>query len=239
MPKRKTSLSKINTARLILLTTLCFFPGQPAQAQPIYRWQDESGKVYYSDNPRSMEDKPAQLPPLTKDSIDQKIDRIRAETPANCEKHGGIDCAKGPDEDGSVVCLDGFEDAVLPFRFRCLESRLEADFLLLFPEGEPRRVERQKNVSSLLEHEWPIGLSIRVRNLSAVEAFGVQAEFIIPGIPRKYLHAEGPAKIAPYGLAEYSIPLTGVDLPPTAEQWNGLKYRLGCTNCGAVLDRKN
>ncbi len=226
-------------ALLFLLSLLCLSASLTAKAEPIYRWQDEAGRVYYSDRPRSTGDKPAQLPSLTRDDLDAKIDKIKAETPANCDKHGGVDCQKGPDEDGSVFCRDGFRNAVLPFRFRCLESRLEAEFFLIFGEGRVCRVERQKQVSSLLKNEWPTDLSVAVRNLSEVEAFGVKAKFIVPGIPRKHLAAAGPDRIPPYGFAEYSVSLAGVELPPTTHQWNGLKYKLECTNCGAILDRKN
>jgi hypothetical protein len=212
---------------------------QAAQAQEIYRWQDESGRIYYSDSPRDQNDKPVALPDLTKEDLDGKIDKIKSETPPNCEKHGGVDCNKGPDIDGSVICLDGFTDAILPFRFRCMEVRLEAEYALAFGEEQVEPVSNKKKIGSMLNGRAPSALWVTLRNMSAVEAFGVSVTFVFPGTKQKPLPAIGPERIPAYGLAEYSASLKGLEQPLTEKQWQEASYKAYCTNCSLVATKPN
>lgn len=47
--------------------------------------------------------------------------------PVSCLSHGGISCNKGADADGSVICLDGYRDAVTPYRFYCSSAKLKIE----------------------------------------------------------------------------------------------------------------
>ena len=93
-----------------------------ASAQNIYRSVDANGKVVYSTKPSSNEAAPASLPTVTRENLKAKIEQIKSNTPITCEDHGGINCAAKADGDGSVICLDGFRDAVPRFNFYCLLS---------------------------------------------------------------------------------------------------------------------
>lgn len=147
------------------------------------------------------------LPPIARENIDQKISRIKAETPDNCFKHAGVNCAAGADSDGSVVCNDGYRDAILPFNFSCLEASLQ-----------------------VLGLEIPTARTIRitVQNKSDAEARQVEIFSTLSWQGEK-IRAMGPEKIAPNALEEYEF---RGEHWTEAEVGNIRKYlKLLCENC--------
>ena len=206
--------------------------------QAIYRLQDESGKEYYSDRPGKSDDKPLALPGLSKENIDQKIQRIKADTPANCEEHGGPDCSKGADSDGSIICLDGFRGAVLTFNQYCSEVRLEAKFLVV-TGGKAEHVSAQKKLLDILKGRLPEAFRFVVRNLSAVEARGVHVT--VNGFQERErpLEAAGLETIPAYGLAEYSLALTGIADEMLPQEWNAIRYKVACSNCSTIRTKQD
>lgn len=111
--------------RLLLASILSIiFAISLADAQSVYKWTDADGNVHFSTSAPNPNAAPAALPELRRESVDARIEQLKATTPATCSQHGGVDCSRGADFDGSVVCFDGFSDAILPFRVHCSEARL-------------------------------------------------------------------------------------------------------------------
>ena len=121
-----------------------------------------------------------------------------------CVRRGGIDCGAGPDQDGSVICFDGYREAANRFAFSCREARLRiADV-------------RKKEV----ENEY----AVFVRNSSGIEALSP----IVTYSPsrREKRQADGPQKIAGYGVEEFRLKVDSSE--PKPDETN---LSLGCTNC--------
>ncbi len=177
----------------------------------IYKWTDQNGKVHFSTTPSSKKAKTAPLPEIKKENYEKKIGKIKSNTPKNCSTHNGIDCEAGPDSDGSVICNDGYRNAVLPFRFKCLEAKLK--------------------VASLEVEQKQINLTLR--NNSPVAAKAVRISISNNKFRRKQrkglFQAEGPREVEPWSVAEYTMPL-----PPLPDFGNGISYRIRCENCNGV-----
>lgn len=196
----------------------------------VYQWTDESGRVHFTTAPSNTGTRPKSLPRVGRENIDQRIKTIREQTPANCEKHGGIDCAQGADADGSVVCLDGYREAILPFQFACMEARLQVEFSVVTTEGEsPHKRDLSRTVTDVHPARQ---LLLSVRNLSGVEAYGIIAEFLVGR--RRTLRAEGPDRIPAFGNAGYSFDLTSLPDPLSRTQLEQASSQVRCTNCGAI-----
>ena len=90
-----------------------------AAETPIYR-VERNGIVEYSSKPKDPSAKPADLP---------KLGRWKPESPhviqLTCSNHGGINCARGADTDGSVICFDSYRDSIQRFAFECSTAKLE------------------------------------------------------------------------------------------------------------------
>ena len=208
-----------------------------AHAEPIFKWTDETGRVHYGTKSpdgklptRDAEQK--DLPPITRENIDDRIRTIKAQTPKSCNSHGGVDCARGADSDGSVVCLDGYREALLPFQFECSEVRVQTELLVLLP-GEAGFLKHSRQLKKKLNGRKPEGFQLSVRNASGVRAFGIQTTLTVPG--RGSIVGTGPDAIEPYGSADYLLNFGSVDLKPTVEQLEGTTYKVLCTNCASVM----
>ncbi len=195
----------------------------------IYSWTDGSGKRHFSTSPSNTKAKATSLPRLEKEDLDGRIDKIKSETPINCGQHGGVDCDAGADSDGSVICLDGFRSAVLPFRFSCLEARVKSEMLLFYDEAEVG-VRHSVSTARANSRRKLREIRINVRNDSAVAAFGLEVSLEVPGRQKMIRKLDGPAKVEPYGLADYTMSF-GTELPVTVYQVSGLKHRVRCENC--------
>ena len=212
----------MSSLRFLLFSLLLSFFSWPAFAQDIYKWIDSEGKVYFSNQPRSASDRPAKLPEIQREDIDRRIQKLEEETPKNCFSHGGVDCSAGADADGSVICLDGYREAVLPFRFSCLEAKLVFQEQTWGDELE----EEEISVEKLQKNQ----LRVSFRNSSDVEAFDVQVRLFAGR--RQLLALEGPQKVGPYGIAEYTSAPLDVD-----RREKGLWLKLSCANCRTQTKR--
>jgi len=207
-----------------------------ADSGKIYRWTDSTGQVHFSNTPKSSESKPADLPAIRRENIDQRIRTLKDSTPDNCIRHGGIDCPHGADSDGSVVCLDGYRDAIMPFQFECMEARLQSQFSVDTGGEDQQSVVHSRSLSRALAGKTARGLRLSLRNLSGVAAFGLQIEFQIG--KRNTFKAEGPDKIEPYGSADYVLTFAQAGLAPNLAQIEQSEYKVSCTNCGAVMQSR-
>ena len=114
-----------------LIFIMSLFCTLHAAAQGIYKWEDENGKVHFSNSPPSKEATPTELPKIMKGEVKIPKTALRS-----CDGHGGINCESGPDSDGSVICYDGFKEAASRYRFSCLGAKLEvADISKLKEDG--------------------------------------------------------------------------------------------------------
>lgn len=203
-----------------------------AHAQQIYQWKDASGKVHFSTSPDHSNADASKLPELRRENIDDRIQAIKAQTPQTCIRHGGVDCAKGADTDGSVFCLDGFDKAILPFRFECLEARLQAEFLLELDGKDEQLVPHSRNLSRKYQGEKGKGLQINLRNISGVAAKEMRAE--ISCARRQHFQALGPDEVPAYGNASYSFLFKDNNLAPSLAEIEKCEYKVNCVNCVPV-----
>jgi hypothetical protein len=202
--------SFILNLKICLLFVCIFFPDILA-ADEIHTWTDSAGRVHYSNN-NQQGSKPATLPKIKRENIDKRIESIKLSTPKSCLKHGGVDCSKGPDQDGSVVCLDGYLESALPFQFECLAVKLS--YRMKFDPTNSNQ------------------LSISVRNLSSVEGFNL-AGTVKHLKSKKDFKLEGPDKIDPFGIAEYTVIFAD-----EISSEKDINVNLTCTNCQAVTVEK-
>ncbi len=182
---------------------------------------------------------------LTKDSLAQevyhynmekKIKALQEITPKNCFSHGEIDCSKGADVDGSVICKDGFKEAIMPYSSQCLDVRLEVQYLVNTNSAQSPYVKHSKKLIQELKGYKPLALHLNIRNLSDVKAKNVKVEFTLE---RRYpYNAQGPEIIEPYGLAEYNLELSTLPQEPTLEQLLKTVYKVDCENCSGILTSK-
>jgi|AACY02.16.fsa_nt_gi hypothetical protein len=202
------------------------------QAENIYKWTDEEGRVRFSTTKPSASATPADLPTISRQDLDKRIENLRSKADSSCVRHGGIDCTAGPDTDGSVICANGFKGAILPYRFRCLEVRLEVTQLTILDEEQ--QIRSEFSIDQKAEEPSQItaatgNLHLALRNVSDVTATAVQVRFGEQGQGGKF---EGPQEIEPYAIADYILPLS--------PQLKGktLSYLIRCRNCRETLRRR-
>lgn len=166
-------------------------------------------------------------------NLEKKVKALKEITPANCFSHGEIDCSKGEDVDGSVICKDGFRGAVMSYNSQCLEVRLEVQYLVTTNSPKTPYLKHSKKLIEDLKGYKVLALHLNIRNLSDVKAKNIKVEFTLE---RKYpYNAQGPETIDPYGLAEYNLELATLPEEPTLEQLLKTVYRVDCGNCRGIL----
>ena len=181
----------------MILTGLLYIPF--ASAQSIYKWTDAKGETHYSTKAPSQDAKPATLPTVKKEKLNPG-----SGLPQGCANHGGMNCAAGPDTDGSVICLDSFRDAVNRFNFSCLEARLE--------------------ITEIKEKVPGTEFSVFIRNTRGVE---VQEPVVTyESQYREKITLSGPAKVDPYGVEEFKLTIRPGLSKPTAAN-----LTVSCLNC--------
>lgn len=180
---------------LLLSVVSCF---TPVEGQ-VYKWIDQDGVANYSSIKPNEAATPAELPPIVREKA--TADPIKLSF--SCSSHGGINCAAGPDQDGSVICLDGFRDAMTRFKFRCVSTQLTA-----------------LEIEKAQDH-----LSVWVRNEKQVEAVEVAIQMTLP--TGEAIVAEGPSAIAPSELVEFTF--KGIDLD---QVYTLAQIQPTCRNCG-------
>lgn len=207
-----------------------------AVAEEIFTWTDEFGVTHYTTTPPPQGAKPADLPRIERESLDRKIEDIRASTPPNCVAHGGVDCSKGVDLDGSVICSDGFKDAILPFRFSCLEVRLLYPPITIESATDEVLGTIGKKTKLTVRELQDAKLHLALRNTSGTEAFGVRVAFEFPR--QKPLEAIGPDKVDAFGGADYILPLRLAGGRMSPEELQRVRVKISCTNCAAIQKSK-
>ena len=105
-------------------------------AETIYRWTDSKGNVKFSTNKGSENAVVAKLPEIKREKFSLNEKKINKAKIISCMEHGGISCAAGADQDGSVICMNGFRGATAPFRFSCTESWLRIDQVTKSKDGK-------------------------------------------------------------------------------------------------------
>ena len=231
----KKTLKILQAAHLIKRSSPFAFPFllfgffiHAAHSEPIYRHVDASGRVTFSTTPDDANSKPQELPEIRRESSKSRIESLKKLTPLTCNNHGSVDCAKGQDGDASVICADGFRDSAEAYAEFCAQVRLQIDAPTVFDrdgkEFTPRTPEEMQRVGEA---------RITVRNLSAVHAEGVVGELRFPR-PAPSIPISGPAKVDPYGLAEYTVDLTAAR-SMYLQKFLQMKPALRCTNCRIVL----
>jgi len=187
------------TVLVLIVTTNSGF------AQELYKQHDESGRLIYRSYPQDERDRPHVLPPL----IRQESPKLRD---TSCMNHGGHLCEAGPDEDGSVICTDGYRDAQARFNFHCRTARLSVVHATVSAEGLIRVV---------------------IRNLNQAEAVGISVEYrhqAESGLRAEKLLGAGAHKIKGFESGEYIFKV------PNSLGLNGDnvvdKIDISCENCG-------
>ena len=199
-----------------------------AEENNIYRHVDETGKVTYSTTELPNSEQATSLPEIQKENIDKKIDGLLSAIPENCEKHGGIDCPAQADNDGSVICLDGFRDAELPYRFHCLEANLQIfSFTLSDIENKPIPF---KPIKPFVNQAPKAGLlQISIRNNSNVDATRVKV--FINKTWREKIFALGPEVIKSYEVQDYSFNIQELKALDRTFAINKGTVKIECVNC--------
>lgn len=189
------------TPCLYLIIAVLWF-AQSVLAERVYKWTDENGAVHYSNKAGSPEAKVAKLPEITRG--DYKVVPPKIPT---CQNHGGIDCEAGPDSDGSVICQDGFTEALTRFAFNCKSPKLGiADVTDINPEG---------------------GFSVFVRNTKSVAALNPALFLKLESGPE--IKLAGPEQIEPYGIGEFLF--TPKDDQVVTTKPTIANLQLTCANC--------
>lgn len=238
-----TRLIAVVAVTSVFLAFLFIPPSSGAETKPkassgIYKWIDEDGQVHFSTSKLSPDQKPADLPKVKRENLDKKIEKLRDSAPESCVSRGDVDCSLGPDSDGSVICLDGYRDALLPFRFRCLEVKLRVDDLLVITSKGPDISLKRNRDSRRLRREVndvePVELQLIIRNMSDVKASNAVAFFKLLG--GEELQALGPEEVEPFGVAEYKVTLPLVYTRAWRQRLVDTKYKVRCANCRSTIN---
>jgi Domain of unknown function (DUF4124) len=179
------------------------------QAAPIYKWTDESGNVHYSSAAKDKRAKEAALPEIMRGES-----KVPASQLVSCKDHGGINCQIGPDKDGSVICGDGFTEAVQRYRFSCSAPKLE--------------------IYQISEKQPDGSYSVFVRNSRSVTA--KNAVLALKIRDDVSVNLDGPKEIEAHGVGEYkySWDKAKTVIGQNIEQFNRPtleKLDLNCQNC--------
>ena len=189
------------------LVLFALFTSLLSQARAeIYKWEDAKGNWHYSTKPEpDKKAKPAVLPPIMRGENKQAAPKLQT-----CDDHGGVDCEKGPDTDGSAVCRDGYKDVSTRFIFSCASPKLE--------------------ISQISDTDAEGNFTVFVRNAKNVAAKG--AKLIYKYAIGKQAELAGPATVDAYGAAEYKFaPPKELKEPLPKPSYEELELK--CTNCGS------
>jgi len=145
---------------------------------------------------------------------DKEIKRLRRLSRFSCRARGGVDCAMGPNEDGKVICKDGFDETRQSWKRRCTQTRLK----IISAEA--------------LENDFEFEVSLR--NETEIPAKGILVSGRLKG--HLQFEASGPQVIEPWGLENYKFrletPITNV--PPAMRK---VRFKILCENCPLSLNR--
>lgn len=168
----------------------------------VYSWTDSKGVTHYQISPKEppAHATPRELVPILKGSM--SIPSAERQT---CRAHGGIDCARGADSDGSVICVDGFRDASSRFAFECSSARLE--------------------IVELVRESGSRAMVVYLRNRAQVAARQVTVAARRGG---RFHPLIGPSIIEGHGMAVFRIDLEADGLTITEGD-----IKVTCENCAS------
>jgi hypothetical protein len=174
-------------ASLLLLST--------AVDAQVYEWRDDRGVRHFSTKPEHPRAALATLPEL------QRAPRTTVELAKTCQRHGGVNCQAGRDDDGSVICYDGFRDAAARYLFSCSAAKLK---VIDVSEATGDKV------AVVVRNET----SVKARDLSVTRKNG-----------KSIIRGEGPKELDALAMAEYLFPAKEISLASPHE------FQVTCTNC--------
>jgi hypothetical protein len=230
---------KINFAFVFFSITAYLILLGSAEGQ-VYRHVDAAGNVTYSSTPGNGE-APAELPSIQHENISTRINKIKTETPPNCSKHGGVDCSKPADGDGSVICGDGFRDASLPYALTCLEARLISDLSITIGQdslpvrlGSARGIRREDKarVAAALDKGDSLTIKVSLRNMTAKAANGIGVHVRLPD--KNKVDLAGSDRVEPFAAEYYEYSLGSKPEVISPETLRRIKLYVDCANCSAV-----
>lgn len=168
------------------------------------------------------------MPQITKHDLDKQIADLKASTPKTCEQHGGIDCAAGPDTDGSVLCFDGFREAAIPFDIDCLQAKLQVAPITVSDGGDFEKPFARLKESDIRDLS-PYELRISLRNITAIKAQNISVHVAV--FDAGTITLNGPAEIEPYDVGEYRLTLS--DIGPKLSHYRLMRstFTVECENC--------
>lgn len=172
-----------------------------SQTAQIYKWVDEQGRTFYSSSKQEPRAELAKLPEI-KRIKDAPLDHFKE----GCKQHGGASCDRGADSDGSVICLDGFRESPLPFRFACSSARLSLEQL-------QAKGDKQK---------------ILIKNSSGVQGKSVAVKVSLSDGTQVF--ASGSQTIEPHALEEFEILLKELKLAKGVTL-SEKDIHITCANC--------
>ena len=178
----------------VLFTSALAYTANADQKQ-IYM-ENQQGKLVFTDRPQTKTAAKTELPKIGKWNVKEL--KVRP----TCDGHGGMDCSKGADKDGSVICRDGFTGAENPFAFNCTVAELEIV-----------KIDPKPNA----------GFTVTVRNRNGVEAKSISVTYQKDAESRLEI-LSGPTLIAPFEIGQYEFS-TNDKAPKESE------LKLSCANC--------
>ena len=188
---------------LSVVVLISFLFVSSAHAKPgVYTWTDESGVTHYSSKPSAPDAKKADLPEINRGDI-----KVAKPKLVSCSSHGGINCQAGADEDGSVICHDGFRGASARYRFTCNSPKLQ--------------------ITSVSDVDGLGNFIVTVRNQKSVKA--VSSALIYSPEPGTVVKLNGPDEIEPYGVVDYVFEPKDADIPTGPISLAALTVK--CGNC--------
>lgn len=168
----------------------------------IYKWKDEDGVTHYSSEPVENAKK-AELPEINRGDVE-----IPSAGLLSCSNHGGINCQAGADEDGSVICYDGFTEASPRYRFSCLSPKLQ--------------------ITEVSEVNEDGTFTVMVRNSKSVAA-SMPAVLYRPEHSPTEHKLSGPDKVEAFGVSEFKFVPRDADIPLSKPDLAQLSVK--CANC--------
>lgn len=217
-----------------VLSLSCYTLALSEPSSTIFICTDDSGREYYCTNPSpATMAKPATLPPIARENVQENIEELRIVGGTSCRNHGDVDCQLGADSDGSVICTDGYRDASTTFSSACTNTKIEVIFF-----GVTNPANKQLSLSelqSLEKHQVPQQrILITIRNSTSVAAKDVSVSF--DSRQTRWISATGPGLIEPYSAADFYLSPFAIfgENPP---RWDDLRYRIICSNCSTIIGR--
>ncbi|MCI5066370.1 DUF4124 domain-containing protein [bacterium] len=168
----------------------------------VYTWKDENGVVHFATKAADPKAKKAELPEINRGDV-----KIAKPKLISCSAHGGTDCQAGADDDGSVICHDGFRGASARYRFTCNAPKLQIT-----------QVSPVDELGNFL---------VTVRNAKSVTA--VSPALLYTPEAGVEIALKGPKEIEPYGVVDFLFEPKDADIPTGTVQLAQLEVK--CANC--------